>query len=403
MTSSGRAPIDPAKLTVVTAPFGYSKTLPAQAYTDDAVLSWELAHFFDASWAALARSEDVAAPGDQRAARLGRESVILTRDRGGALHAFFNVCRHRGHELMEIGAERNQRVIQCPYHGWVYDLAGGLRGAPHFSRSPGFRRADYPLRQVRVHEWQGWVFADASGEAAPFGDYVGDLPALVADHRMGALVTAARHDYEVAANWKLIVENYHECYHCPQIHPELCRVSPPDSGENLQPRGAWVGGSMELRDGAETMSLTGERGAPYLPGLGERQRREVYYFGLFPNLLISLHPDYVMTHRIDPVAPAHSRIECRWLFPAEVARREGFDPAYATDFWDITNREDWHACEAVQRGVSSRGYVQGPLSPREDAVYQFEVMIARAYQDGRVSSPPKLEPAERALGRATSD
>ncbi len=399
MTSSGHAPIDPAALAVVTAPFGESKTLPPKAYTDDAVLNWELTHFFDASWVALARSEDVASPGDQRAVRLGAESVILTRDRGGTLHAFFNVCRHRGHELMESGASRNQRVIRCPYHAWVYDLDGALKGAPHFSRSPGFDRGGYPLRPVRVHEWQGWIFADASGEALPFGDYVGDLDALVREHRMGTLVTAARHDYEVAANWKLIVENYHECYHCPSIHPELCRVSPPDSGENMQPQGAWVGGSMELRPGAETMSLTGERGAPYLPGLSARQRREVYYFGLFPNMLISLHPDYVLTHRIDPLGPAHSRIECRWLFPGEVAGRDGFDPAYATDFWDITNREDWHACEAVQRGVSSRGYVQGPLSPREDAVYQFEVMVARAYLSGRAGPPPVLGTAEQALGR----
>jgi phenylpropionate dioxygenase-like ring-hydroxylating dioxygenase large terminal subunit len=401
MSSFEDAPIDPAELAVVTAPFGESRTLPARACTDDAVLSWELTHFFDASWVALARSEDVAAPGDQRAVRLGRESVLLARDGDGGLHAFFNVCRHRGHELMEAGASRNQRVIRCPYHAWVYGLDGTLKGAPHFSRSPGFDRCDYPLQRVRVHEWHGWIFADASGSAPPFGEHVGDLDALVGDHRMGSLVTAARHDYEVAANWKLITENYHECYHCPSIHPELCRVSPPDSGENMQPLGAWVGGSMELRAGAETMSLSGERGAPYLPGLGERRRREVYYFGLFPNLLISLHPDYVMTHRIDPVAPARSRVECRWLFPPGVAGRDGFDPSYATDFWDVTNREDWHACEAVQRGVSSRGYLQGPLSPREDAVYQFEVMVARAYLADRPGPPPVLGVAEQALGRAT--
>jgi Rieske 2Fe-2S family protein len=205
---------------------------------------------------------------------------------------------------------------------------------------------------------------------------------------MGDLVTAARHDYDVAANWKLIVENFHECYHCPSIHPELCRMSPPDSGRNMRPGGAWAGGSMELRPAAETMSVTGRRDAPYLPGLDERQRREVCYFGLFPNLLISLHPDYVMTHRIEPAGAGRSRIECRWLFPPEVAGRPGFDPGYAAGFWDITNRQDWRACKAVQRGVASRGYIPGPLSPREDAVYQFEVMVARGYLEGRVSPPP---------------
>ena len=382
------APIDGAALAAVCAPFGRSRTLPQAAYTDDAVLGWELEHFFDRSWVPLARVEDLPRPGDQLGARAGRETVILTRDDDGSLRAFLNVCRHRGHELIEAGATRNGKVIRCPYHAWAYRLDGALAGAPGFSRSAGFDRADYPLRPVRIEARHGWVFGNASGDAPPLADHVGDLGAQVRDHGMGDLVTAARHDYDVAANWKLIVENFHECYHCPSIHPELCRMSPPDSGRNMRPGGAWAGGSMELRPAAETMSVTGRRDAPYLPGLDERQRREVCYFGLFPNLLISLHPDYVMTHRIEPAGAGRSRIECRWLFPPEVAGRPGFDPGYAAGFWDITNRQDWRACEAVQRGVTSRGYIPGPLSPREDAVYQFDVMVARGYLEGRVSPPP---------------
>jgi Rieske 2Fe-2S family protein len=231
---------------------------------------------------------------------------------------------------------------------------------------------------MRIVQWHGWIFANASGDAPPFGEHVGNLEELV----------VARHDYEIAANWKILAENYHECYHCSSIHPELCKVSPPTSGgDNLEPEGAWVGGPMDLYDGVETMSLDGKSHAPNLPRLYEGQDRTVYYFQLFPNLLISLHPDYVMTHRLQPLAPDRTAVECEWLFSPEAIAREGFDPSYASDFWDVTNRQDWHACEAVQKGVSSRGYRRGPLSPREDAVYQLITMVANGYLGGGVARP----------------
>jgi glycine betaine catabolism A len=180
--------------------------------------------------------------------------------------------------------------------------------------------------------------------------------------------------YEVAANWKVLTENYHECYHCPSIHPELCRVTPPDSGVNYALPGAWVGGSMDLADGADTMSLDGRSDAPALPGADPRR---VHYLGLLPNLLLSLHPDYVMTHRLEPLAPDRTRIECAWYFADA-----GVDPAYAVEFWDRTNRQDWAACESVQRGLSSPHFRPGPLSPREDAVHQLVTAVAGAYLAG---------------------
>jgi glycine betaine catabolism A len=238
----------------------------------------------------------------------------------------------------------------------------------------------------RVVEWQGWLFANASGDAPMFALHAGNLEDLIRNYDCKDLVVAARHDYQIAANWKILVENYHECYHCSSIHPELCKVSPPTSGgDNLEPEGAWIGGPMDLYEGVETMSLDGKSHATNLPRLTEGQDRTVYYFQLFPNLLISLHPDYVMTHRLTPLAPGHTTVECEWLFSREAVEQEGFDPSYASDFWDITNRQDWHACEAVQRGVSSRGYRRGPLSPREDAVYQFITMVANSYLAGGVA------------------
>ena len=362
-------------------------SLPAEAYVDASVLRWEMEHFFDGSWVCVGRSEDLRNPGDRRAVSLGHERALLVRDESGKLRAFYNVCRHRGHELMPVGETGSGRYVRCPYHAWAYGLDGSLKGTPGYAGVAGFDRADYPLVPVRIAEWQGWVFANASGDAPAFEEHVGNLGDMIGNHGSGELVTAARQDYEVAANWKILVENYHECYHCPSIHPELCQVSPPKSGEDHESRGAWVGGSMELEDRAETMSLDGKSRAPRLPHLEEGQERKIYYFGLFPNLLISVHPDYVLTHRLQPLSPERTAVECEWLFSREAVEAEGFDPSYAREFWDITNRQDWGACEGVQRGVSSRGYRQGPLSPREDAVYQFITMVARGYLEGEVSRP----------------
>jgi phenylpropionate dioxygenase-like ring-hydroxylating dioxygenase large terminal subunit len=189
-----------------------------------------------------------------------------------------------------------------------------------------------------------------------------------------------------------LTENYHECYHCTAIHPELCRVSPPRSGENYAAPGTWVGGWMDLREGAQTMSLDGRSGGVPLRGLDATGLRTVIYVNIFPNVLLSLHPDYVMTHRLTPLAATRTRIECTWAFAPESVDRPGFDPGYAVDFWDITNQQDWRACESVQRGLASEHARPGPLSAEEDAVYQFVTMVARGYLGQPVWNPGRPAP-----------
>ncbi len=384
------APIDPAELAATLRPLGSAHILPRAAYADDRVLTWELERFFDATWVVLGRA-DAIAPGSQRAMRAGSEQVLLTRDAAGELRAFYDVCRHRGHELLAVGSESRKRAIRCPYHAWAYGLDGQLRAAPRFDGGSGFDPGQFGLLPMRMAVWHGWIFVNPDGEADPLDDYLGNLDELVSDWEPERLVAVERHDYEVAANWKLIVENYHECYHCPSIHPALCRVSPPDSSRDLEARGMFAGGPMLLMDHAETMSLDGRSLGQPLPRLDAQRLREVHYFGVFPNLLLSLHPDYVMTHRLEPLAAGRSRIECEWLFPAEAVERPRFSPRYAADFWDLTNREDWQACEAVQRGVRSRGFRPGPLAGRESTVYQFDTMVARGYLEGTVRPPEPVE------------
>jgi Rieske 2Fe-2S family protein len=249
-------------------------------------------------------------------------------------------------------------------------------------------RAGVHRRDPSQIERGGWAFVRTDDAGIDPDRQFGNLWELLAPWEPERLVVAARHSYEIAANWKLIHENYQECYHCSEIHPELCRVTPPDSGYSYDMRGLFVGGPMDLYPEAETMSLDGVSHGVPLRGLDERQLREVGYFGVFPNLLISPHPDYVLTHRVEPLGPGRSYVECEWLFPPEALELDGFSPDYAVEFWDVTNREDWAACESLQRAAASRGYRAGPLSGAwEGGVYMQTRMLAQGYLDGAVTEP----------------
>ena len=233
--------------------------------------------------------------------------------------------------------------------------------------------------------------------AAPLREHLGTLDELADPYEMGELFVGRSHSYNLDANWKVIIENYHECYHCSEIHPELCQVSLPGSGQDWEPDGVVIGGSMELLPDAQTMSLDGKSlGVPF-PRLEGSQLREVYYLELFPNILLSLHPDYVMVHRLEPLSPTLTRVECMWLFPSAAHEKPGFHPAYAVDFWDITNRQDWAACESVQRGIAGHGYRQSLFSEMEKIVHESMAMVARGYLEGGVQP---VHAAEGALGRS---
>ena len=384
--------MDAEALARVLAP-GPGCTLPAAAYLDDDVLAWERRHLFSGAWVFVGRAEELGlglgAAGARRALEVGDDRVLLVRGDDGRLRGFFNVCRHRGHELAACGTTSIHRSIHCPYHGWRYGLDGTLVSMPRFEAPPGFAPADHGLVRVAVEEWHGWVLVNVDGDAPPVGEFLAGIEEVVERYEPERLVVAATHRYEIAANWKVVAENYQECFHCPNIHPELCRVSPPASGVNYVGHdGMWVGGWMELKPHAVTMSLDGSSGAVPLRGLDDDARRRIEYLGLLPNLLLSLHPDYVMTHRLEPLTPGRTFLECQWLFAPEAVAAEGFDPGFAADFWDLTNRQDWAACEGVQRGLASRGYRQGPFGTDEDAVAELVRLIAWAYRSGGWERPP---------------
>ena len=369
---------------------GPERMLPALAYTSADVLAWERRHLFAGGWTCLGRLVDLfpeptaeeARPVSQRAVAVGDVGGLLVRDPSG-VRMFANTCRHRGHELLAEGDTSQRRSIICPYHAWTYDLVGALVGAKGFRDDPRFDADAHGLVELPVRVWGGWVFGHAlrpvgDDEVPSFDGHLGDLAGILAPYACERLVLADRHTYEVAANWKVLAENYHECYHCPLIHPELCQVSPPDSGDNYHLPGAWVGGSMTLREGMATMSMTGEQAANPLPGVDPTR---VEYLHVLPNLLVSAHPDYVMAHRLVPLSPGRTWVECSWLVAPDA---DGVVPEArgAVDFWDVTNRQDWAACESVQRGLASPHFVPGPFAPNEDAVADLVATLARAYLDG---------------------
>jgi glycine betaine catabolism A len=389
MLDATAPPFDPVDLEPALRPFGQSRMLPRDAYTSPRVFAFEQERFFAGSWTCVGREGDLEGTGAQRAVRVGGAGVLLVRGTDGRVRAFANTCRHRGHELLGVGEQTTRRTVLCPYHAWTYDLDGGLRAAPGFRDHEDFRPAEHGLVELPLESWHGFLFVNGSGDAPPFAEHVGALDDLVAPYRPERLVALASHEYDLACNWKVVLENYHECYHCPLIHPELCQVSPPASGDNFELDGAWVGGTMDLKDHAVTMSLDGHSDGVPIPGLDGERLRTVAYLGLFPNLLLSLHPDYLMTHLVEPLGPALSHVVCTWYFPPEATGRPGFDPSYAVEFWDRTNRQDWAACESVQRGMASPHFQPGPLAPAEDAVYSVVTMIARAYLGERPSALPR--------------
>ncbi len=359
-----------------------AQTLPAKYYTDPAIFEREREVFFRRMWVAVGRLEEIAAPGAYHACDVAGDSIIVLRPTAGdEVRAFYNVCRHRGTRLCSEPSGRLNGSIQCPYHAWTYDYDGRLVGAPHMDGSPGFDRAAYPLRSIAAAVWDGHVFVRLAPGGAALAEHLVGLPAKFAPWGMGALRRAARIVYDVKANWKLVIQNYNECLHCPNLHPALNRLSHYLSGENEPLQPTYMGGRMDLGDGVATMSMDGTCPREPLPGVSPDDRRHVYYYSIFPNLLLAPHPDYVLVHTLWPEAPDRTRVVCQWLAHPDEIARPGFDLSDATEFWDTTNRQDWHVCELAQAGISSRGYTPGPYSNREELLYAFDQWVVAALGD----------------------
>jgi Rieske 2Fe-2S family protein len=349
------------------------ETLPAKYYTDPDVFRKEIESFFFDSWFCAGRAAAIPDTGDYFLRDVAGESIVIVRDSSDRIRAYYNICRHRGTRMC-TAAQGNLERIQCPYHGWTYGLDGQLLGAPHMDDA-GFSRSDYPLHPVATAVWDGHLFLNMGSAPEPLSRQLGDLPEKFASWRMDELRLHRRIEYEVKANWKLLVLNYNECLHCPFVHPVLNRLTDYAGADNEPPTADYAGGAMGFRNGAETMSRDGKRRRDYLPGLSQEQRGKVVYYSVYPNLLLSLHPDYMMLHTLWPRAVDRTAIVCEWHFhPSELAKPDFFADD-AIEFWDATNREDWKISELAQAGIQSRAYTPGPYSPREELLHAFDQAV----------------------------
>jgi Rieske 2Fe-2S family protein len=355
------------------------KTLPRRYFTDPEIYQREIEAFYFQSWICAGRAAQIEEPGQYFLRDVCGESIVVTRDASGDPRAFYNVCRHRGTRLISVPEGSLRGRIQCPYHGWSYGLDGCLMGAPHMDES-NFRRQDYPLHGVRCEVWDGHIFINLGGLNLGGGNEtlftrLGTLPQKFANWRMRELRLKKRIVYDVKANWKLLIQNFNECLHCPLLHPALNRLTDYLGADNELPEPGYIGGAMGFRGGAETMSLDGKRRRAYLPSLTADERRKVCYYAILPNFLLSLHPDYMMTHTLWPKAMDRTEIVCEFHFHPEEMAKADFESEDAIEFWDVTNREDWAIVELSQAGVESRAYAPGPYSSREELLYYFDQTI----------------------------
>jgi len=348
-----------------------AQTLDASWYTSPQVFAAEQERIFAREWLCVGREEALARAGDFFTVQRAGESLIVTRDAGGRVHAFFNVCRHRGTRICERDSGHFQGSIQCPYHGWTYGLDGALKVARNMSEVPGFERAEYPLKEAAVALWEGFVFVSL-GARSTFVEAFSPLIGRFARWNIGGLKSARTVGYDVACNWKLIFLNYSECYHCPLVHPQLDKLSPSDSGRNDLSEGPFLGGYSEMRHEGASLAMSGHSARPPLGTVSAEELGRVYYYTIFPSFMLSTHPDYVMVHYVEPLAANATRVTCEFLFEPRTMAEPTFDPNDVVEFWDLTNRQDWHVNELTQLGLSSRAYSPGPYSNAEGLLSAFD-------------------------------
>jgi Rieske 2Fe-2S family protein len=296
------------------------------------------------------------------------ESVIVTADGAGSLHAFANVCRHRGSQVVPVEpgvavGPCSAKSLRCPYHSWTYGLDGRLLHAPH-TEDVDLGASDFGLKPLRAAGWGGFLWLTEDLEAPAVVDTLGPVPDRVRRYPLDTLVVGTRLTYSVAANWKVIAENYNECYHCGPVHPELSRLVPAFGGGGADLE--WEDG-IRHREGAWTFTLSGTSDRAPFPDLDDAERVRHKGELIYPNLLLSLSAEHVAAFVLRPTAVDRTEITCDLLFAADEVAKPGFDPSDAGDLWDLVNRQDWSICESVQRGMTSRYYTQGWFAPMEDA------------------------------------
>ncbi|MEO8296128.1 MAG: aromatic ring-hydroxylating dioxygenase subunit alpha [Gemmatimonadota bacterium] len=340
-------------------------TMPGRYYTSQEVFEREQPYIMETRWLCIGRADQLKQANDYFLQAIGRESIIVLKDKKDVFRAFYNVCRHRGTQICEAAQGRFKETIQCPYHAWTYATDGRLIGTPHMQEAEDFDKADFPLRPVAIHEWEGFLFLHLGANPESFESANAALIGRFSRFNLPSLKVGKRIEYDVNSNWKLVFQNYSECLHCPVIHPELSSLMPYTSGANDLIEGNVLGGYMIISEPNKSMTMTGRSCGLRLGNMPEEDYQRAYYYTIFPNLMLSIHPDYVVYYTLWPQAAGRTKVVCEWMFHPGSFGLADFNPEDAVEFWDTTNRQDWHITERSFAGISSRSYEPGPYSPRE--------------------------------------
>lgn len=346
-------------------------TLPGRDYRDPEVFAVEQKQIFWRKWFCVGRGELAPETGDWFTADVAGESVIVVRGDDGGLRAFFNVCRHRGARLREDERGHDKGSIMCPYHAWCYDMKGDLVATPKVAEDE-VDRSKLSLWPVHLDQWQGFVFVSLAKERpTPVREQLGEAWDDLLDFErfeIDQLRIGATTEWLVEANWKIIVENYNECLHCPTVHPELVSVIPAY-------RKGWV-----FEEGRDDGGVTLASGSTYAPGVStlpliptmtEVDASSVYGGTIFPNVMIDISGTSVIVTLLLPVSATRTRQVAWYLFHPDAIAAPEFDPSGLVAFGELVGGQDNDVCERVQRGVSSQAFTHGVYPEKDKYVYAF--------------------------------
>lgn len=374
-------------------------TLPQPFYTDAAIFERDMERVFRRHWILAGLEMQIPKPGDYQIYGLGPDEVILVRDDDGSVNAVFNVCTHRGSRLC-LEPRGHVKMLVCPYHQWVFHRNGKLRAAR--LTGPDFDTSAHGLAKAHVRVVEGLIFICLADEPPSFDDVEQSIRPHLAPLELAGAALAYHQRYDLRANWKLIVENFHECYHCPGTHPEYCAVSSWAASINKpnpayhdayaqQRKAEWEAqglptyfvpmneqrqfyvGRMPNREGFVSQSKDGS--AVGLP-LGRLPGQDVGYVGMaiWPNLFFEAPGDYAVVMQLTPDGPNQSHVDMYWLVHPDSPRQPGYDVRRVTEVWKATGEQDWELSVNNQRGIESTRYRPGPYVRGyglEDTLPQF--------------------------------
>jgi Rieske 2Fe-2S family protein len=348
------------------------QTLPGRDYHAAEVFDLERERVFARSWFYAGRDEGLDEPGDFVNIDVAGESVIVVRTKQGELRGFYNVCRHRGSRLCDEGSGRMKGAIKCPYHAWAYSFDGRLIGTPNVGKDE-VDRDSLGLWPIEVAVWQGFLFVHLDPDPVPLEQALADqdfsaLP--LARFDLAALRIGHRTVTEVRANWKILIDNYNECLHCPTVHPELVAVVPTfRTGASYDSERD--DGGVALAGGGNSFTSTGRSHLPPLPGLSPEDESSLHGVAVYPNMFIDVTGTGAISTALLPREAGHTTVVTEYLFRPEVIAADGFDPSEIVDFVELVAHQDYVVCERLQRGVRSRAFTHGVLAEKDELLNNF--------------------------------